>query len=262
MKLRNHCLVTFFNLFFILITNSLQAQHDFAVMHKGDTLRGEIKILSYEMMDKIQVATKEKKTIYTALQIKTLQKGEVSYEPIRYDNTIRFMKVLKSGYLSFYAFNPSNQLTWDGRYLYKKDGNGVELPNLTFKKTLSNFLSDCPNIRDRINAGEFSKREIEKIIDLYNECLQSKTEALNILPVRTDSQNTSIVKAIDNLTAKIEGENFLTKKDALDMLKDIRTKVSKNEAVPHYLVEGLKSYLLDTPSLSGDLDKVISLLKK
>lgn len=262
MKLQFNSPNTIFCLIFIFSSVSLHAQHDVAVTHKGDTLKGAIKILSYELLDKIQVASSGKKTIYTALQIKTLSKEGVTYEAVRYDNSIRFMKVLKSGYLSFYAFNPSNQLTWDGRYLYKKDGNGVELPNLTFKKTLSNFLSDCPNIRDRINAGEFSKREIEKIVDLYNECLQSKTEALNIVPVRTDVQNNSIVQAIDHLTTKIEGENFLTKKDALDMLKDIRNKVVKNETVPHYLVEGLKSYLLDTPSLSGDLDKVISLLKK
>jgi hypothetical protein len=249
-------------LLFFFASIALQAQHDFAVTHKGDTLKGDIKILSYDLLDKIQVATKGKKTIYTALQVKTLLKDGATYEAIRYDNSVRFMKVLKSGYLSFYAFNPSSQLTWDGRYLSKRDGNGLELPNLTFKKTLSNFLSDCPNIRDRVNAGEFSKREIEKIIDLYNECLQSKTESLNLVPTRTDAANTNIVKAIENLTTKIEGENFLTKKDALDILKDIQNKVSKNEPVPHYLIEGLKSYLLDTPSLSGDLEKVVSLLKK
>ena len=68
--------------------------------------------------------------------------------------------------------------------------------------------------------------------------------------------------AVKNFVAKVEAESFLAKKDALDLLKDIQAKVSKNETVPNYLIEGLKSYLNDTPTLAKDLEGVIALLKK
>jgi hypothetical protein len=262
MNIKITAFVPFLSSILICAPLFLSAQNDYALTFKGDTVKGEIRILSYDLLDRVQINVQGKKTTLTALQVKSIKKNNNYYEAVRYDNSVRFMQVLKSGYLSYYAFNPTSQITWDGRFLYKRDGKGVELPNLSFKKILINFLSECPNICDRISHGEFARKDIEKIIDLYNECLQSKTEALNLVPSRTNNENATIVSAIKNLTTKIEAENFLTKKDALDVLKDIQTKVAQNEKVPNYLIDGLKSYLLDTPALTKDLDQVIALLKK
>ncbi|HLZ16092.1 MAG TPA: hypothetical protein VKQ08_03595 [Cyclobacteriaceae bacterium] len=245
-----------------LLPFSTFGQTNYVVTAKGDTLRGELKLFSYDLIDRIQVTDLSKRATYSALQIRSINMDGATYRPERNENAIRFMKVLKDGFLSYYAFT-SSQNMWDGRYLKKKDGTGIEVPNLGFKKILARFLGDCKEISDRIDRGEFSKKDVEQIVDLYNVCLQAKTEAL----VRNPKPVSVVVDidkalAVKNLVTKVEAENFLTKKDALDVLRDIQSKVSKNEAIPNYLIEGLKSYLADTPTLTNDLDALVALLKK
>lgn len=254
-------------LVFVLIANVAFAQSDYAVRLNGDTIKGSLQILDYEQIDRVQIKANKGKTVLTALQVKHIKKNNELYRGVRYDNTVRFMKVLKDGYLSLYAFHLTKQSSlWDGRYLTKLDGTGMEIPNLGFKKSLSNYLSDCGDIKDRIEKGELGKGDVEKIVDLYNTCMQNKTVAPSpkstpppATPTVVENEKTLAVK---NLITKVEAENFTSKKDALDILKDIQSKVTKNESVPNYLLEGLKSSLTEAPSLSKDLDSVVSLLKK
>ncbi len=241
----------------LLIPLSLTAQSDYAVTFKVDTLRGEIKIMSYDQLDRVQWSDQGKKKIYSALQIKSLYKSGEFFQPVRYENTIKFMQVMKSGFLSLYKFSNQNA---EGQYLAKKDGTGMEVPNLNFKKALSKYLSECPDIASRLGKGEFSKRDIERIIDLYNACVQNDPYlGAAAKPTVIDSEK---ILAVKTLTEKVNQENFSSKKDALDLLKDIQTKVSKNETVPNYLMEGLKSYLGAVPAVSKELDALISSLKK
>lgn len=251
----------------ILFPNIAPAQTDYVVRLNGDTLKGSLQIYDYQQIDRVQIKTNETKTILTALQVKSISKKNEFYKPIRYDNTVRFMKVLINGYLSLTAFN-LNQGAWDGRYLTKMDGTGMEVPNLSFKKALGNYLSDCGDAKNKIENGELGKRDLEKIVELYNACMMAKTVVVkpNVTststPTPPSSTDSEKVLAVKNLQAKVETENFSTKKDALDVLKDIQSKVSKNESVPNYLIDGLKSTLADAPSLAKDLDAVVILLKK
>jgi hypothetical protein len=242
------------------------AQNDFVITTKGDTLHGELKLLIFEStIDKLQVKTTDKKTVYTAVQIISFKKNGETYRTIKHDNGYHFMKVIKNGFLSLLAFNSTTQATWDGQYLAKRDGSGIDVPNLGFKKILIKFLSECEDVVNQIEADQLRKRDLEKIIDTYNNCLQTQTQAVvnapapQPAPASVDNEKTLALK---NLTAKIESEDFSSKKDALDLLHDIQAKVAKNENVPNYLIEGLKSYLANTPSLSSDLEKVIAALKK
>src|SRR5260221_8691420 len=238
------------------------AQKDFALSSKGDTLKGELKFYSFDNLDRVQINSGGKKSSYTALQVRGFFKDGSTYQSAKYDNSVRFMKVIKSGYLSLLAFNATSQGSWDGRYLLKKDGTSLEVPNLAFKKMMSKFLEDCPEVHDRITNGELPKRDLEKIVDLYNRCLQAKTELLITTKPSATPFNNEKILAITKLSEKVEAENFLTKKDVLDLLKDIQGKVSKNEAIPNYLTDGLKSYLADTPALLKEADELIALLKK
>lgn len=46
-----------------------------------------------------------------------------------------------------------------------------------FKNTASNFFSDCPELVEKIQNGEFKKRDLKEIIDFYNtKCLTTKNE--------------------------------------------------------------------------------------
>jgi|GEM_PF-293784 len=239
------------------------AQTDYLIKLSGDTLKGVVRLLPDERLDRVQLIIGEARTSFTALQVRSVRKENITYKPVRYENTIRLMRVLIDGYLSLNAFSSANPNSWDSKYLTKRDGTGMEVPNLGFKKILSNYLSDCPEVAKRIISGDLNKRDVERIVDLYNVCLQTKTETAKNKPEPAPaSADSEKVLAVRNFITKVEAENFLTKKDALDVLKDIQSKVVKNEVVPNYQLEGLKSYLTDSPALTMDLDALIKLLKK
>ncbi|MBS1949891.1 MAG: hypothetical protein OJF59_002475 [Cytophagales bacterium] len=240
----------------------VRAQADFVVPFKGDTLTGEAKILSFDKIDRVQITSHGKKTIFQSTQVRSLRMNQDLYRAVRYENSIRMMKIVKDGYLSLLAFNPEGQSnsSWSGQYLLKRDGQGVEVPNLSFKKILSNFLGDCPDIKDHFQKGDFSKHDLNRIVDLYNTCLDVKTKNLNGQP-KTVEISTDKVLAVKQFIEKVQKENFVGKKDVLDLLTDIQTKVMKGETIPNYMGEGLKPYLKEKPDLEKSAEELLSLLK-
>jgi hypothetical protein len=245
----------------ILFSYNAIAQTDYLVTSRADTLVGEIRILSYDHMDRVQIQIDKKKEMFTALQVLSVNMDGQQYKPLQYDTKIVLMKVLKQGYLSLYAFRLPNQNGYDGRLLTKMDGTSIEVPNLGFKKILSNYLEDCESVSSLIKSGELTKKEVDKIIDDYNTCVDHKKSSAPISETPALVIN-EVTQSIEDLIKKAEAEEFSSKKDALDLLRDIKTKVGKNETIPNYLTEGLKSYLSNIPSLSNDLEKLLTLLKK
>src|SRR6478609_1681322 len=86
---------------------------DYLVTNRTDTLRGEIKLLTFGQMDQAQIAIDKKKKVYKPMEVKSIFMDGEFYKPLTYDNSIRFMKVLKTGYLSYYAFRLPNQTLYD-----------------------------------------------------------------------------------------------------------------------------------------------------
>ena len=71
-----------------------------------------------------------------------------------------------------------------------------------------------------------------------------------------------LVTAIQKLKQKISDQDFSSKKDAVDLLADLEKKAGRNEAIPNYLLEGLKSYLAPVASVQTELETVLQLAKK
>jgi len=238
-----------------LLCSTLSAQ-DYIITTKGDTLRGEIKLLTFDRLDKVQWKEGKNRAIYTALQVRELNlKGEV-YKPTRYETHVQFMKVLKPGYLSLMAFRLANQVTYDGRYLAKMDGTGIEVPNLAFKKTMANFLDDCPEVQQRIKEEKLQRKNLDAIIDEYNSCFDQKTvvaERTRAVPEKTE--------IVDRLRAKVETTaDVSSRKDVLDLLDDITAKLKRGEKVPNYQNEALKNLLTPATSVSNELAAVLTTL--
>jgi len=241
------------------------AQSDFVVTLKSDTVKGDVRILSYDQVDRVQIANKGKKELFSALDVLIVRIGGESYKSVKIDNSIRLMKILKSGYLSLYGFKLPNQSGYDGRYLVKLDGTSMEMPNLGFKKVMSGFLEECNGVSEKIKNGELGKSKIEEIIDLFNECVSQAKPVLVVAaePLTTETSDKTMLKeAIQTLMTKIQEQDFSTREDALDILRDIQSKVNRDENVSNYLVDGLRSTLKDQAALADDLDKLISLFKK
>lgn len=241
----------------------ISAQSDYAVTVKGDTLRGAVKIQTYDLLDRVQVTVDKKKKNYTALEIKALSiKGEI-FHTVKYDKGYRYMKLLKSGFLSLYGFRLTNQSSYDGQYLLKKDGGGMEVPNLTFKKSMAGYLSDCAEITERIKSGDLGRRDVEQIVERFNSCLQFKTErrveeAPPVITVEEDEK----MMAVNALITKVEASSLENKTDMVDLLKDLRSKIARKEILPNYITKDIKNTLSEKPEFKEEVEKLMGLLKK
>jgi hypothetical protein len=243
------------------LTRAFGQEQDYIVTMKGDTLKGDVKIITYDRLDRLQLGMNNKKTMFSALQIKSILKNGEYYRSVQIDNSIQFMKILKDGYLSLLAFRVNNLTTYDGRYLAKKDGTGTEVPNLGFKKNLSTYLKDCPDVAKAITEDKFKRSEVEKIVDEYNQCIDQRTQKVTQATEveKIDETKSEIINA---LRAKVTDlEDFSGKADVLDLLNDISEKLSRQQNIPNYQLEALKGFLKEKDSVKEELEKVISLLK-
>lgn len=234
---------------------------DYLVTNKGDTLRGEIKPMSYDLLDRVQISQNKKKTVFTGLQVREYSYKGNFYRPIQMENAIRFMKLLKSGYLSLYAFQVENQNYFEGRLLAKRDGSSMEVPNLSFKKTLTSFLIECPSVRAKIDKGEYGRKHLDQIIDDFNACIESSSQAIKkVDAIAAESNQKSL--PLEKLKKTVEElGDFSSKKDALELINDMLAKIKGAQSVPNYQVEALKGYLLGNEATKEVLEKVLTSLQ-
>lgn len=251
--------------FFVFVNMTSFAQSDFIVTLRNDTLYGEVRIQSYDQQDRIQLIVDKKKENYKATQVAFVSiKGDI-YKAQELENSIRMMRLVKEGFLSIYAFKVENQSSYDGRMLVRKDGTSMEVPNLSFKKAMMAYLADCKTVSEMIKNGSYSRNDLEKIVEDYNTCMVSGSGEIASVKAKSDEQSTiqnEKTGIINDFTKKIAALDFESRKDALEILQDIQTKVSRNETIPNYQIEALKSLLSAQQSIQPDLEKLISVLKE
>jgi hypothetical protein len=227
----------------LLVYKCADAQ-DYVVTSKGDTLVGEVKPLFYGVDKKVQLAQEgKKKAVYPMFQVRSFYyKGEI-YQPVKGPEGYTFMKLQKAGYLSLYTFQLPNQITFDGQYLVKMDGHGMEVPNISFKKAMQKFLSDCDAVAEKIDNGDLTKKDLNKIIDDYNACINGGTiDHAKIIAQQEVKEK--VLGPWDVLEEKVKAEpEFEGKANALDMIAEIKSKVARSEKIPNFLIDGLKSTL-------------------
>ena len=232
---------------------------DFVVTLKNDTLRGQAKIMAYDLIDRIQINEMKKKSQFTAIQVRSAFISNQYYQPVRTENGYQMMRLIKPGFLGLYLARRSNSLSYEVQYLVKRDGSSIEVPNLSFKKTMSSFLKDCVIMNEKIEKGELGRRNLDQIVTEYNLCLDNQAKsAIAAAPIALEDPR---LVAIVALKGKLESSSLPAQKDALDILNDLREKVRTKQTVPNYLLESLKGLLKDTPDCQSELEKVLSALK-
>ena len=238
----------------MLIYKCTSAQ-DYVVTTSGDTIRGEVKLLSFGTDQKVQVKKDDGKEVYSIIKTQTVWMDNELYHPIKGPSGhYEYMKPIRLGYLSLYAFQ--NGSRFDGMFLVKADGNSLELPNLAFKKFMTNFLQECESVTTRIDQGELQKKDIEQITDEFNACIQKNTRSDLVrkdtpVPIAPDAWNT--------LEGKVnQSPDFEGKSTALEMIADIKKRTAKKEKVPNFVVDGLKSILSGQPNLIEPLEKALA----
>lgn len=232
---------------------------DYVITIKNDTVRGQAKIMAYDIIDRIQVNDGKKKSQFTAIQVRSAFISNQYFQPVRTENGYQMMQLVKPGFLGLYLARRTSSLSYEVQYLVKRDGSATEVPNLSFKKIMGNFLKDCSIIQEKIEKGELGKKNIDQIIIEYNQCLDNQAK-LSIAATPVDMEDPRLV-ALMALKEKLESSLAPSKKDALDILNDLREKVKNKQTVPNYLLESLKGLLKDVPDCQSELEKALSALK-
>ena len=242
----------------ILMATWAQAQ-DYVVLNTQDTLRGKVKMLSYDLLDRVQVQA-ERKQALTALQVRVVYTAGVLYRPVQQANAVRFMQELQPGYLSYYAFRIGNSNRFDGRLLQLASGGQIELPNIGFKKQMTEFLKECPSVAELVNTGKLIRNDIDSIVVLFNRCIQERTQNRALEPQPPVAP--AVSADLSRLQQELSEADFSGKKDAEDMLADIIKRTGNKENLPNYLIEGFTGLLSSQPELLEQWNKIKDSLKK
>ena len=233
----------------MLVCQCVGAQ-DYVLTARGDSLTGEVKPLLYGPQKKVQViSADDEKTSLSIFEVRTFSHEGDVYHPVKGDQGYVFMKLLQQGYLSLYAYQPENQTRFDGLFLKKLDGESMVVPNLGFKKYVSKFLEDCPQVSARVKEGELGKKDLTELISAYNGCIDRRTVDHDKIIASRQEQTTKI-SAWDSLEEKVREKDISEKENTLEMIAEIRKKIQRHEKIPNFLIEGLRNSLQNTGLIS------------
>src|SRR5690242_6588593 len=109
-------IVQFLLFIILMIAYTCSSAQDYVVTSSGDTLKGTLKVLNLSSEKKVQITdAQKKKTMVSLFKMRSFfYKGE-TYHPVKGEKAYQFMKLMKEGYLSLYAFQLENQASYDGR---------------------------------------------------------------------------------------------------------------------------------------------------
>jgi hypothetical protein len=244
---------TFFTL--LIVASSLRGYaQDYLVTTKRDTLRGRLSISSFPTMDKVVVAVDRKKAEFPGTSVHVLVLDSQVFKPVRTPDAYRLMKLSRDGMVSLYYARQSPGTPYNIPFVVKRSGEAMEVTSLRFKKRMATFLAECSSIKTKIEQDKLGKKDLEKIIDEYNLCLDQQTRKTMV-----SSEDPRLV-ALNTMNSRFEKDATITS-DARDILKDIYGKVRENKSIPNYLIEGLRESLKDKGEYQEDLEILIGKLK-
>jgi len=259
-----------FTLFLLPIAVVLYAQTDRLVTLIGDTLTGKISVSSGRNTHQIiNLRNGEDRQRFKVYQVKSVIKGSKYYVPVKVADRYQLGLLVKEGYLSLYKVRDTeetNSTSYSEKVLIKKDGSVLMVPNLAFKKFMSQFLGDCDIVRKGFEKNEYKKSDLNRIIDDYNQCITEnsltiKTEKKETELKETDEsspQNQSKIEKIESLIWHIRQDHTVTNlDDVIDMLHDLKNKISADKEAPSYLINALRSSLNSHKDYLEQLNQVL-----
>lgn len=245
-------------LLFILLMLVFQCvgAQDYVITTRGDSISGDVKPLLFGPEKRVQIQSADKtKKSFSIFEVRSFSSNGDIYHPVKGENGYVFMKLLQPGYLSLYAFQLDNTSRFDGIFLKKIDGDNMVLPNLGFKKYMSQFLEDCPLVVERIQSGELNKKNLKELIATYNGCIEDNTVDHSAVLEQQEVQSKKM-NAWEALEVKVRAADFTGKNNALEMITEIRKKIKEQERIPNFMIEGLKNSLHET-GLTPELEAAL-----
>lgn len=247
---------------FMCLYSAYSQNDDFAVAIKGDTIRGKMSIIdSPQYGHSLVVKANKKRQSYPSYRIATLSKDDVIYHVNKVEGRYQFVELVHEGFLSLYKYSPNDQNSsqlFQGSILIRKDGKMQPVPNLGFRKVMSTFLSDCETLSESITNGDYSKKDLIKIIDEFNMCIPQvySPKSGDIVEEIVYTPNTS---KIDELIKIVKSDNTLSGNNELkEMLSDFKSRFQSRKEIPSYLSKIIKSNLEGKTDLLKLFDEVLA----
>tara|TARA_R110000868_G_scaffold25347_1_gene98817 strand:+ start:223 stop:1002 length:780 start_codon:yes stop_codon:yes gene_type:complete len=254
-------ITTLFLMLFGCVLFTQSQDDDFAVSMQADTIRGKMNIIDNPLSGhSLMVKAGKKKEIYPSYKIATLYKKGETYHVAKIEGRYQFIKLIQGGFLSLYRYSPRDQQSaqmFQGSMLITKDGRQKVVPNLGFKKQITEFLEDCKSVSSKIENGELSKKDLTEIIDEYNACVPQNYIAKegDIVEEIVYIPDTS---KIDELISNVKSDSDLSSnKELLEILDDLKKRKANGDEVPGYLANILKSNLQGKDELLKLLGKIL-----
>lgn len=243
-----------FSISLLLIFTTIEAQ-DYVVTPQLDTIYGEIDVpLPSDYYEEVILKTSNDKTRYRAHEVRGFYENGEHYRTVKFQDKYRFMKLVKDGYLSFYQYRADGSYAFNSGFLQKKTKEGVEVPNILFKKTMTGFLSDCESVSAKIDNKELKKGDLETIIDEYNACIKQQT-SMALASTPKPKVSTPTIDLLKTIAAETNNEELKI------LLSDIKSKLENDEKVPSYMIGALQEYVNENESVEEDLKILIDQLK-
>ena len=176
----------------------------------------------------------------------------------------QFAKLVYPGYASYYYYTTEEMTTesFTEPVLIKPDGEYVTFSALAFRKRVSEFLGDCEAVKLKIENGEYKRKDLEKILDDYNSCISSQTEMRALAKAGKPSLSGDEMANVEKFSRFINkvavNKEFNGDEELMEMLNDVKEKLSTKAPIPGYLSGAITDKLKDHQTLIKEFNTLIN----
>jgi len=262
-----------------MVIGEAYAQDDYVVTRVGDTIIGSIIIHqnSNSNIDQLSLDIKDsKRRHFKATDLRSFWSDSKLFRIVKYMGRYQFMEVQMDGYLSLLRFRAKGEVLYNGKLLHKLDGSQLEVPRLSFRKLMVNFLTECPNVVHKLEEKEYKLSNLKTVIEEYNVCIDNQsgnnsTQAVSVeddnKPDVTfdsggrDQQSSAVLTMLEEIKSKFQSTDNESA-DFNSVYADLRQKIIDGEAIPKYLIAALKDSVSRYEEVVGMVEGLIESLPK
>ncbi len=244
----------------LLLTSTAYAQ-DYVITVQKDTLYGKVEILLPDQFnEELSIIVDGDKKRLKSFQILEAYTDSTIYHPAKVLNKYRILELIEGGYLSLYLYRADESYDFNTSYLLKSTTEGMIVPNISFRKRVTDFVSECPEVVAKLDDKTYKKNDLRQIVEDYNNCLEQQTQ--NKFNEQGPVINETDMSAL-TLVVGIQKKLNSSADDELNtLLNDIKQKVKSGDAVPGYLISALKEQTKSIDSIKNEVEQLLKALSK
>lgn len=240
-----------------------KGSNNWAINLAGDTIKAKMYFDLRDQYDHDRLRIKSDTGKYSLMpwQLKRVKLNGIEYVPLKVKSKHQFGEVISEDYLSLYRIRDTENETSNQflqKVLVKKTGEISLVSLLSFKGVTKKFLNDCVTESQYEASGDYRLKNIQGIIDEYNQCIESKTSNL----VVQRQFNSELDDDIDSFKSNLDKTSLEGKGDLLQMFNDLEEKLREKKEVPSYLTNGIKSILKPNKSLTQQFTTLLDKYSK